>query len=71
MTHFHEVYFNDQTNDGPRVGATRRTKAEIVRHRREPGFQWPGAAIVRCDRADNDCPWTVDGVPSDRPEEYR
>lgn len=63
MTHFHEVYFNEHTNDGPRVGATRRTKAQIVRERRQPGFQWPGAAIVRCDRPDNRCPWTVDGVP--------
>lgn len=67
MTHYHEVYFNDQTNDGPRVGATRRTKAEIERERsadRAAGrFVWPGAAIARCERPDSGCPWTVDGVP--------
>lgn len=66
MAHYHEVYFNAHTNDGPRVGATRRTKAAIERERREPGYHHPGAAIVRCDRPDNQCPWTVDGVPSDR-----
>jgi hypothetical protein len=65
MAHYHEVYFNDFTSDGPRVGATRRTKAEIVRERRAGGFQWPGAAIARCDRPDDKCPWTVDGVPGE------
>jgi hypothetical protein len=63
MTHYHEVYFNAHTNDGPRVGATRRTRAEIERERRADRNPWPGAAIVRCDRADDQCPWTVDGVP--------
>jgi hypothetical protein len=68
MTHYHEVYFNDGTSDGPRVGATRRTKAEIEREQRiPPGDVWKkiGAAIVRCDRPDNQCPWTVDGVPGE------
>jgi hypothetical protein len=77
VTHYHEVYFNDGTNDGPRVGATRRTKVQIERERREPRidhagntylpFRWPGAAIVRCDRPDSQCPWTVDGVPGEEP----
>lgn len=61
MTHYHEVYFNDHTNDGPRVGATRRTKAQIVRERKASNFQWPGSAIVRCDRPDTQCPWGVPG----------
>jgi hypothetical protein len=65
MHHYHEVYFNDHTNDGPRVGATRRTRVEIERMRRQSGFQWPGAAIVRCNRADSQCPWTVDGIPNE------
>ncbi len=67
MAHYHEVYFNDHTNDGPRVGATRRTKAEIVRERqrdrRNGHYVHPGAAIARCDRPDNQCPWTV-GFPA-------
>jgi hypothetical protein len=66
MAHFHEVYFNAHTNDGPRVGATRRTRAEIERERRAHRdaniFVHPGAAIVRCDRPDDQCPWTVDGL---------
>lgn len=62
MTHYHEVYFNEGTQDGPRVGMTARTKAEIERERRTGGFQWPGAAIARCDRPDNRCPWTVEGI---------
>lgn len=65
MTHYHEVYFNDHTSDGPRVGATRRTKAEILREWEQGLSPWPaiGAAIVRCERPDNRCPWTVEGVP--------
>lgn len=67
MTHYHEVYFNEHTNDGPRVGATRRTRAEIVRERagehRAGRYVHPDAAIVRCNRPDSRCPWTVDGVP--------
>lgn len=69
MPHYHEVYFNEHTGDGPRVGATRRTKAQIERERRASGFQWPGAAIARCDRPDNRCPWTVDGVPGEPTKE--
>lgn len=67
MTHYHEVYFNDHTNDGPRVGATRRTKREILSerraHRQAGIFVHPGAEVVRCDRPDEECPWTRDGVP--------
>ncbi len=70
MTHYHEVYFNAHTNDGPRVGATRRYKTTIVseriRDRREGHFIHPGAEIVRCDRPDDQCPWTQDGVPGER-----
>ena len=75
MTHYHEVYFNEHTNDGPRVGSTRRTKAQIERERaadRARGwFVYSGAAIVRCDRPDNRCPWTVDGVPGEESENDR
>lgn len=42
MTHYHEVYFNEHTKDGPRVGSTRRTKAEIQRDRQDASFNWPG-----------------------------
>lgn len=67
MTHYHEVYFNKHTNDGPRVGATRRTKAQIERERSGGKvLPWPSAAIVRCDRPDEQCPWTVDGVPGEQ-----
>lgn len=66
MTHYHEVYFNPHTNDGPRVGATRRTKREILRKRGGGGYQHNPAAIVRCERPDDQCPWTIDGVPFDR-----
>lgn len=69
MPHYHEVYFNDHTNDGPRVGATRRTKAEIERgraaDRRAGHYVHPGAAIARCERPDDQCPWTADGVPGE------
>jgi hypothetical protein len=58
------VYFNEHTKDGPRVGMTRRTKAEIERERSTDSFRWSGAAIVRCDRPDAGCPWTVEGVPA-------
>ena len=72
MSHYHEVYFNDYTSDGPRVGATRRTRIQIERERAidriEGHYVHPGAAIVRCDRADKDCPWTVDGVPGEAEE---
>jgi hypothetical protein len=65
MTHYHEVYFNDHTNDGPRVGATRRTKIEVAFERDRGLWKAIGSAIVRCDRPDNQCPWTVDGVPGE------
>lgn len=70
MTHYHEVYFNKHTGDGPRVGMTRRRKSEIVTERAveraEYRYVHPGAGIVRCDRPDNRCPWTVEGVPGKR-----
>lgn len=69
--HYHEVYFNEHTNDGPRVGATRRLKTQIVRERigdKLAGrFVHPDAEVVRCNRPDDQCPWTVGGVPEDRP----
>jgi hypothetical protein len=69
VSHYHEVYFNEHTNDGPRVGMTRRTKTQITRERsadrRAGRFVHPGAAVVRCDRADGACPWTRDGVPGE------
>lgn len=69
MTHYHEVYFNTHTNDGPRVGATRRRKVDIFKERRadrrKGHYVHPGAEIVRCDRPDERCPWTVDGVPGE------
>lgn len=67
MSHYHEVYFNKHTQDGPRVGMTRRHKADIFRARAADGkagkYMHPDARIVRCERPDNQCPWTVDGVP--------
>lgn len=67
--HYHEVYFNEHTSDGPRVGATRRFKAEIIRDRsadrRAGRFVHPNAVIVYCGRPDSQCPWTVDGMPGE------
>lgn len=63
--HYHEVYFNEHTNDGPRVGATRRTKVEILVERANAAYVYPDAQIVRCNRPDSQCPWTVDGVPGE------
>ncbi len=63
MAHYHEVYFNDHTNDGPRVGATRRTRKEVERAHDAGPWKAIGGAICRCERPDDQCPWTVDGVP--------
>jgi hypothetical protein len=68
MTHYHEVYFNEYTKDGPRVGATRRTKLQIIRERaadRAAGRYVFSDAIVRCNRPDDQCPWTVGGLPDE------
>lgn len=61
MAHYHEVYFNPHTNDGPRVGATRRLKSQIVQERiadkAAERFVIPDVEIVRCKRPDSQCPW--------------
>lgn len=63
MAHYHEVYFNPETIDGPRIGCTRRSKKEIQAIAQEtPRWQeLMTPAIVRCNRADDQCPWTKEG----------
>lgn len=62
MAHYHEVYFNPNTSDGPRVGMTRRTKIEIeLLLKKSSSYRHP-FGIVRCNRPDSQCPWTKDRV---------